>query len=299
VSKVVAYETGVYDPFFHEAALFMGVEVWHTYEGKSDAHWRCEALWEEVHKDREPVLPAQKYRFYDTGTDFDGDANYNVTASHLADQISSGYGIMLAESHGGYNTLALEGSNSFVTGNVAGCTNQTRQGIIYTTACNTNWFDHYTDPGLSEAFIRNSEGGSVAYVGSSRYGWGYSDAGPDFSLGPSLAYAQEFFKALYYDENLEPGGENSVDSFLFNKRLGAVFASHKLFYASSSTGDGANRWLQFSLNLMGDPFMKVMVTLPQDSDLDRDIDGRDIAEFILKKDTTPPDLWEVALRFGR
>ncbi|RLC15587.1 MAG: hypothetical protein DRH93_19565, partial [Deltaproteobacteria bacterium] len=134
VAKVMTYETGDYDPFFHEAALFMGVEVWHTYEGISDAQWRCEALWEAVHKDMEPVLSAQKYRFYDTGTDFDGDSNYIVSASHLVDQISSGYGIMLAETHGSCSSLSLEGSNYFVTGNVADCTNQTRQGIIYTTA---------------------------------------------------------------------------------------------------------------------------------------------------------------------
>jgi len=88
----------------------------------------------------------------------------------------------------------------------------------------------------------------VAYIGSSRYGWGYSVEGPDFTLGPSLAYALEFFKALYYDEYLDSGGGNSIDSSLFNKRLGAVFASHKLYYAPASIRDGANRWLQFSLS---------------------------------------------------
>jgi hypothetical protein len=49
---------------------------------------------------------------------------------------------------------------------------------------------------------------------------------------------------------------------------------------------------------MGDPFTAVMVKLPQDSDLDRDIDGEDLAAFISRTSTIAPDLWELAQRFG-
>ncbi|MCP3871750.1 MAG: hypothetical protein GY699_01135 [Desulfobacteraceae bacterium] len=296
VSKVISYETAKYDPLFHEAALLMGVQLHYNYEGKSDSHWRSEALWDKIHEYENPVLPAQKYRFYDTGTDFTGDAGYDVNAIHIADQISSGYGVMFAESHGGSSLLVAEGG-SFNTGHLAGCMNQDLQGIFYTTACDTSRFDSSGDPGLSEAFIRSSSGGFVAYIGSSRYGWGYKSS-KYFPFGSSLKYALEFFKTLYYDDNLIEGSQNNADPSTFGKRLGAVFTSHKLAYVTDSTSQGAMRWLQFSLNLMGDPFMKVLVKLPHDSDLDKDIDGMDLGDFIIKTDTTASDLWEIAQRFG-
>ncbi|MCP3871751.1 MAG: hypothetical protein GY699_01140 [Desulfobacteraceae bacterium] len=301
VSKVIAYETAVYDPSFHEAALFSGIELWESYAGRSDADWWSESLWKKIHEDQDPVLLPQKYRFYDTGTDFDGGAGYNVSVSHVKDQVSSGYGVMYADTHGGEGVLGVEGEN-FNTSDVGGCVNQNNQGIFYTAACNTNWFDHSQDPGFSEAFIRSSAGGFVAYIGSSRYGWGYSSKRPDIDdAGPSWGYALEFFKALYYDNNLEEGSENNADPSTFGKRLGAVFASHKLAFVPDSDPAvhcNPERWLQFSLNLMGDPFMKVMVKLLHDSDLDKDIDGMDLGQFILKTNIIVPDLWELAQRFG-
>ena len=308
-SKIIAYETAVYDPFFHEAALFMGDILWdYNDDGISDAHLRSEEIWLQVHLARSPVIPADKKRFYDTGTDFDGDAAYDVTANHMADQVDSGYGLIWAASHGNNNILGMETSSSFSSGDALDLVNLDNQGIVYTMACNTNWFDSVVnsqdgysssvDPCLSEAFIRNEGGGAVAYMGSSRYGWGYGDVDYPFPYGASMQYAFEFFRMLYYDEDLLEATQSGTDPSLFGKRLGAVFASHKMAKVPDSLSYGAMRWLQFTINLMGDPFMAVMVKLPQDSDLDRDIDGADIAAFIVKTGTIQPDLWEVAQNFG-
>ncbi|MFA5904233.1 MAG: C25 family cysteine peptidase [Desulfobacula sp.] len=296
VSKLIAYERAAYKPVFHETALFLGVRLWSVWEGKSDSHWRCEALWDSIHQGMDPIFPSEKIRFYDTGTDFLSGSDYHVTVSHFSDQITSGYGIIFAETHGTESFLSLEGEN-FRSDNVASCLNEPDQGIIYTTACNTNRFDASTDPGLSESFLRNPGGGSVAYIGSSRYGWGYSSTGPAFPFGSSLDYALEFFRTLYYDRFLLSGMD--ADPASFGKRLGAVFASHKISYAPVSVYDNPKRWLQFSLNLMGDPFMKILVSLPHDSDRDKDLDGLDIEATARKADLSPPDLWEFARRFGR
>ncbi len=203
----------------------------------------------------------------------------------------------------------METGNYFYSNTAGDLINQDRQGIVYTMACSTNWFDSQinsadgyqstVDPCLSEAFIRNPEGGAVAYIGSSRYSWGYSffNSGSIY-YGPSFQYAEQFFKMLYYDEDLLSITGSDADPALFGKRIGAVFASHKMEKVPDSLTYGSMRWLQFSLNLMGDPFTKIMVKLPQDTDLDRDIDGEDLAEFISRTSTDASDLWELARRFG-
>lgn len=308
-SKIIAYETAVYDPYFHEAALFMGAELWNSDQDRSDADWKSEELWNRVHEDRSPVLPADKYRFYDTGTDFSGGAGYDVSQANISAQINSGYGIIWAATHGNNNIFNVETGTNFSSSTAGNLVNRDNQGIIYTMACSTNWFDSQinskdgyrstVDPCLSEAFIRNAEGGAVAYIGSSRYSWGYSFLNSDnIKYGPSFQYAEEFFKMLYYDEDLLSITGSSADPGVFGKRIGAVFASHKIEKVPDSVSYGSMRWLQFSLNLMGDPFTTVMVKLPQDSDLDRDIDGEDLTAFIGRVSTTAPDLWELAQRFG-
>ena len=308
-SKTIAYETAVYDPYFHEAALFMGVKLWASDSGRSDADWKSEELWTRVHEDRSFVLPADKYRFYDTGTDFIGDASYNVTRENLSAQLNSGYGILWAATHGNNNLFKMESGSYFYSSTAVDLVNEDNQGIVYTMACNTNWFDSEinsadgygstVDPSLSEAFIRNPGGGAVAYIGSSRFSWGYSNlTSQNIYYGSSMQYAEEFFKMLYYDEDLLGITGGSADPSLFGKRIGAVFASHKMEKIPDSLYYGPMRWLQFSLNLMGDPFTTVMVKLPQDSDVDRDIDGEDVAAFIGKTSSIEPDLWELAQRFG-
>ncbi len=300
-SKTIAYETAAYDPYFHEAALFMGVKLWSSADGRSDADWKSEALWSNIHENRSPVLPADKYRFYDTGTDFDGGADYNVTLANMSAQLNSGYGIVWTATHGDKTLFSLEsGYGYFRSSAASSLVNQDHQGIVYTMACNTNWFDSTTDPSLSEAFIRNPGGGAVAYIGSSRYGWGYSSLTPtNIYYGSSMQYAEQFFKMLYYDEDLLGSTNGSADPSMFDKRIGAVFSSHKMKKIPNSLTYSSMRWLQFSLNLMGDPFTKVMVKLPQDSDLDRDLDGEDLVAFINLTSTTAPDLWELAQRFGQ
>ncbi|MCK5582074.1 MAG: PKD domain-containing protein, partial [Candidatus Omnitrophica bacterium] len=75
----------------------------------------------------------------------------------------------------------------------------------------------------------------IAYVGNSRYGW-YSPGSPGY--GPSDRFDRAFFDSL------------------FNKGIydiGMTFADSKAVYRSSSMSGSVYRYLQFSLNLLGDP----------------------------------------------
>jgi hypothetical protein len=110
---------------------------------------------------------------------------------------------------------------------------------ILTIACITNAFDKAVDPCLSEAFIRNPNGGAVSYVGCARYGWGYATMS---SHGPSFKYDRMFYSFLFTGQ---PEGQP--------QQLGAVYSKMKEYWAASSSYDGAMRWCQFGINLMGDP----------------------------------------------
>ena len=260
VSKTTGYTTNPAPGNFAESALLCGIKLWNTWDGASDAERRTEDMWNNY---MAPYWDGFRYRFYDTGTDFYGGADYNVTSAHLQDQISDGYGLIFVASHGNQTIWSMESGSCFGTGNALECTNIDRQGIIYTMACITNAFDqekYGNDPCLSEAFLRNGNGGAVAYIGSSRYGWG--NGSKTQQPGTSIEYAREFFHQLFDSSAMESGIGNGPAPSDYPKILGAVYASHKMYYAVNSASSGPYRWLQFALNLMGDPYLKIHTEPP-------------------------------------
>jgi len=272
VAKTIAYTSNPPLESFAEVALLCGVELWNAWDGQSDAHWRTEAMWDEY---MDPYWDGVRYRFYDTGTDFLGAADYNVTDVHLKDQITDGYGLIFVASHGAQTVWGMEIGDNFGIADAQGCTNTERQGIIYTMACNTNAFEqelYPADPCLSEAFLRNSNGGAVAFIGSSRYGWGNGLA--TITPGTSIRYARQFFHHLFDESAMLSGASDDPNPSDYAQRLGAVHASHKMVYAADSTTYGSFRWVQFALNLMGDPHLAVLIQDPQvfDPPVIQDID---------------------------
>lgn len=258
VNKTIAYVQTPSGGDFSEKMLLCGVELWNTWNDASDAQWRTEDMWTNYIS---PYWDGEPVRFFDTDTDFGG-SGYDVTDDNLQDQINDGYGLIFVSSHGSQTSWEMETGGSFSTTDANGCLNQNAQGLIYTMACSTNAFDaefYTSDPCLSEAFLRNENGGSVAYIGSSRYGWGYSTT--EVTPGPSFRYAGQFFRNLFDYSSLEHGFPSPAD---YQDILGAVHASHKMYYAGDSTSYGAYRWLQFSINLMGDPHLSIITENPNE-----------------------------------
>jgi uncharacterized repeat protein (TIGR01451 family) len=148
--------------------------------------------------------------------------------THLYFSGHGNYTLWSAEDHAGYfsdDALALDGLSAFV----------------YTIACMSNGFDSVADPCLSEAFIRNPDGGALTYMGCSRYGWGVSDYAPAENYSPHNN--SELFAETYYKRALEPDFISS----------GEAFALHKADLAPMAVYAGVHRWLQLGINLMGDP----------------------------------------------
>ena len=113
-------------------------------------------------------------------------------------------------------------------------TNGSHTFIGYADSCLTNEFD--VDDAISEQLIQNEHGGAVAYIGNTRFSW----------IGVGDDFQRNFFKGLPWARAL---------GTLHDRRLAMVGASTGFWPVYS-------RWTIHSLNLMGDPEMRVWTHRP-------------------------------------
>ena len=245
VNKLLKYETNPATSNYVKKILLTGTQLWNTWDGQSDAHQRSEIMYNQ---NISPFWNGTKYRFYDTGTDFTGDAAYDLNSSDLQTQIGSGYHFLHMATHGGTTNWGMETGSSYNSTNASALQNA-NASIIVTMACLTNGFDQTTDPCLSEAFIRNPKGACVAYWGGSREGWGYSSQ--TLLSGTSFQYDAKFYNMLF-------NGLPSSDSYKF----AAITSVAKQQFVGSSSGYSSMRWVQFSMNAIGDPEMSIYTDNP-------------------------------------
>lgn len=138
--------------------------------------------------------------------------------------------------HGNFGILA-----DLFNYNVRGLDNEL-PFILYTQACMVAGFDEKANaPGdcIAEEFIQG-EGGAVAFIGNSRYGW-YS---PGSTAGSSQKFDISFFSQVYDDDVTD---------------LGRALSYSKEEWAISATSLGSVRWVYLELNLLGDPETRVHV----------------------------------------
>jgi len=245
ITKLIAYETaGAQD--FSGRLLLTGTKLWNRYSGDSrpadfrdhdpvsDAHiWNNRACRDAIQPYRQLTFLGQ---MHDTRTSWDTAVavDYALTSTNLQTRMNDGYHHVLMATHGGTTAWSTESGGSFSTTHAAGMTNAARPSVIYTIACNTGAFDT-AEPSLSEAFVRNAGGGAVVYMGCSRYGWGSPGS---YAGGTSFDYARKF-----YEEHFGQG----------RNVIGEAFARHKMAMAGLSGYNNSRRWVQFGLNLQGDP----------------------------------------------
>lgn len=267
INKLVAYETNV--PVAISGKLLLGgMRAWNSYTGTArpsdnvtaDGHlgFRDAAhptvsdseMWERrLYRDGiRPYWTASTLGiFCDTLTSWDASVggDYLQTAANLSAKFNLGWYHVFFSGHGSEASWGLE-SGSFTASNASALNNRT--AIVYTDACLSGAFDDTTDPCLSEAFLRNANGGALVYIGCSRFGWGTPDGSPADSNsdgGPSTQYGYKFYQRLH------GSGDISV---------GEAFATHKFDMAGSSTANGAYRWIQFGLNFQGEPLFGTATT---------------------------------------
>ncbi len=212
-----------------------------------------------------PYWNGKRFKFYDTGTDFEGGANYNFIESNIEEQLSKDYNFVQISTHGSETMWSAcdDGQKTYYSSMNAGHTGQGNGNmIITTTACTTNAFDNYymygTIPNvacLGTTLIRNIAHGTIAYLGCSRAGFFSSK-----NLGESVSdfsfdYEQNFYRYLF------------ADSTQIDKNYGVIVAKAKADLISSCGGiKSYNRWVQYGLNPLGDPEMPIFTAPPSTFD---------------------------------
>ena len=261
INKLVRFESTQRPlPAFYKKVMFAGDLLWTNYTGTArpsdlcnDDHSEFQAhtpvsdaeIWKRrAYRDFvKPFWTAGVYSvFLDTLTSWDGATagSYLQSAANLNARFNEGWHIVDMDTHGNTTIWSTE-SGTYGTANATALTGLT--AVVYTEACLTGGFDS-GEPSLSEAFLRNPTGGALIYLGCSRYGWGSPGS---YYGGDSAEFAEQFLRQLFEDQV---------------SNIGQAFIAHKIARAGSSGYDGAERWIQFGLNLQGDPGLTLSLTAP-------------------------------------
>lgn len=209
----------------------------------SDTHYKGERLYRYYISSYLNADSVSKVKFYDTGTDLPGGANYDFRPQNLQKELSKGYTFVNIDTHGSCSGWETEGYNYTVS--YADTLNNSSYTIIITSACHTNAFDKNIKC-LSEAFVRNLNSGVIAYFGSSREGWSYLDS---VSIGPSNIVNIHLYKKIFSE---------------LNKNFGEMIRKAKIdILRDCNTYDEPYRWLLFGLNPIGDPEMPIYTKKPK------------------------------------
>ncbi len=293
INKLISFETN--HPTEIDGKLFLGGDLlWDSYTGSNrpsdtmnDGHIAFRDSKHSTVSDAE-MWVRRMYRdtiqpnwqadevvcLFDTMTSWDGSGdagNFVQNSSNMSGKLNEGWYHMYFDTHGNNDIWGLE-SGSFSSSNAASLTGTI--GIIYTIACLTGHFDNF-ETALSEAFLRNPQGGAINYIGCSRFGWGMSDPPP--ASGNSIGGASAEYAEEFYDILLNPNAAAMT--------IGKAFAEHKARKIGSCSSDGAYRWIQFGLNLQGDPAVP-FYNSGGDDGTDTDNDG--LTDWVEERYCTDP-----------
>lgn len=232
VEKTINYEFNPLLTYHYRKFLLAGTEKYGTYYGRSDAEAESELMFERYVKQN--WANVAKYRFFDTASDFEGrDTLYNY--GNMMKHLSNGYHHLHVNSHGYDTNWSMEVGGNFYNSHASLIKNNTPT-IIATTACLTNSFDK-PDSCLGESFIRCPSNGVVAYLGASREGLG----GGWSTLGISSTYNGLFYQNMFRNQGT----------------LGEAVAYAKNTNVANCKKYVEDRFIQYGLNLLGDPELNI------------------------------------------
>ena len=167
----------------------------------------------------------------------------NLSANAVLDSLESGYNLIHQATHG--NPWALSCADGVINNPKADALeNKDRIGIYISIACLVGAMDYNC---IVEHFMNNSNGGTVAWIGNSRFGWGTPPG-----MGPSEALDLSFFNALFADSIY---------------KIGMALATAKFLHIGEARWSGVARWCIYELNLFGEPEMGIWTDIPTQLDV--------------------------------
>lgn len=148
----------------------------------------------------------------------------HLTKERVRDSLNTGPHFLSLSGHGS------QGGCCYLNRDMAkNATNEYHTFIAYANSCLTN--DYEWSDAMSEELIKNANGGAVAYVGYTRFGW----------IGLLDNFEMEFFKRLKTTRHLSLLNDSR---FNFSNGAGQI-------------------WSKYTLNVLGDPEMPIWVGKPK------------------------------------
>lgn len=167
----------------------------------------------------------------------------NESVESVVAALNDGKGLFLHAGHAWFTVMGC-GDGYMNWDDVDGLTNAAGRPIVYSIGCWPAAFDLTGQECIAERFVRNPDGGAVAFIGNSRYGWG-SPGNPAY--GYSDRFMHEFYRVLFIE-----GIRNA----------GACLATAKAAFIPFSQAENVYRWHQYEVNLLGDPEMPIWTDDP-------------------------------------
>ncbi len=164
----------------------------------------------------------------------------NETRQAVIDALNDGLCHFLHDGHAWYTVIGC-GDGYFDRADASALTNETEQPVLYSIGC---WPAAFDKDCIAERFLENPNGGAVAFIGNSRYGWGSPG-------NPGYGYS-DLYMARFYD-------------MLFQKDLPSAaeaLAAAKASFVPFSMAENVYRWHQYEINLLGDPEMPIWTDIP-------------------------------------
>lgn len=166
-----------------------------------------------------------------------GNENYTSVINAL----NKGQNIINHDGHAWY-TVMVVGDGSLQIQDMDLLNNGPKYSILYSIGCWPAAFDYDC---IAEHFITNPNGGGVAFIGNSRYGWGSPG---NAVYGYSDRFDQQFFKHLFIDNIYH---------------IGNAVSAAKSVYVPYSAQENVYRWCEYEVNLLGDPEMPIWTGTPR------------------------------------
>ncbi|MFH1562600.1 MAG: C25 family cysteine peptidase [Nitrospirota bacterium] len=164
-----------------------------------------------------------------------------VSNSRIINNITSGVGLIAHANHANWYTAPPFNIGSAI--DVRTLNNGSKTFIFNTIGCiagdfsNTSIYNPNKTDCIGEEMILNSNGGAVAFVGNSRYGWFDEYDVTKYSGEYQIEFFKKFFKEGY-------------------TRIGETLGKSKMEFISRCNKHNPYRWIMFCLNLLGDPAME-------------------------------------------
>ncbi|MGA1873055.1 MAG: C25 family cysteine peptidase [Thermoplasmatota archaeon] len=168
----------------------------------------------------------------------------NLNRPNFMGQVDLGLSYAFHSGHSNYNVMSVgTASNGYMySSNIPAYSGDYRIGVMNSIGCIANRFS--INDCIGELHVKESDGGSVVFIGNSRYGW-YAPYSP--GNGASEVYMRRMATELFSNGN---------------NNMGAHFALAKDAYTGWAGSDNAYRWIQMALNMMGEPEMQVRTAEP-------------------------------------